>query len=181
MSQKLPYKNFRWMREYKADCLKPLQIDADGDTGYILQVDLEYPKDLHDLHNDYPLAPENMNINRVDKLTPNLNNKTKYILHLKNLQLYLRLGLKLTKIHKVVAFDQKDWMSPYIDMNTSLRTASKNDFEKDFFKLMNNSVFGKTMENIRNRVDVRLVNKEKQAESWYQSQHLKEEQYFAKI
>ena len=163
MSQKLPYKKFRWMCEYKAYCLKPLQIDADGDTGYILQVDLEYPKDLHNLHNDYPLAPENMNIDRVDKLTPNLNNKTMYILHLKNLQLYLSLRLKLTKIHQVLVFDQKDWMRPYIDLNTSLRTASKNDFEKDFFKLMNNSVFGKTMENIRNRIDVRLVNEEKQA------------------
>ena len=87
MSQKLPYKNFRWVNEKKLVGLDPYLLDADGDTGYILQVDLEYLKDLHDLHNDYPLAPENMNINRVDKLTPNLNNKEKYILHLKNLQL----------------------------------------------------------------------------------------------
>ena len=138
-------------------------LDAEDETGYILQVDLEYPKELHNAHNDYPLAPENITINEIDKLTPNLNNKTKYILHLKNLQLYLSLGLKLTKVHKVLAFEQKYWMRPYIDLNTSLRTASKNDFEKDFFKLMNNSVFGKTMENIRNRVDIRLVNEEKQA------------------
>ena len=163
MSQKLPYKNFRWIDEAKLVNFDPSLINTEDDTSYILQVDLEYPKELHKAHNDYPLAPENITINKVDKLTPNLFNKTKYILHLKNLQLYLNLGLKLTKIHKVPAFDQKDWMRQYIDLNTDLRTASKNDFEKDFFKLMSNSVFGKTMENIRNRVDIKLVNEEKQA------------------
>ena len=163
MSQKLPYKNFRWLDEAKLAKFDPTLINTEDDTGYILQVDLEYPKELHDVHNDYPLAPESFKIKKIYKLTPNLKNKTKYILHLKNLQLYLSLGLKLTKIHKVLAFDQKDWMRPYITLNTDLRTASKNDFEKDFFKLMNNSVFGKTMENIRNRVDIRLVNEEKQA------------------
>ena len=181
MSQKLPYKNFRWMDEAVLDDLVPTQLDAEGDTGYMLQVDLEYPKDLHDLHNDYPLAPEALTINKIDKLTPNLNNKTKYILHLKNLQLYLSLGLRLTKIHKVLAFDQKEWMKSYIDLNTNLRTVSKNDFEKDFFKLMNNSVFRKTMEKIRNRVDIRLVNEEKQAEKLSQNQHMKEERYLAKV
>ena len=165
MSQKLPYKNFRWVKEKKFAGLSPLHIEADDDTGYILQVDLEYPKELHELHNDYPLAPENITINKINKFAPNLNNKTKYILHLRNLQIYLSLGLKLTKIHKVLAFEQKEWMKPYIDLNTNLRTASKNHFEKDFFKLMNNSLFGKTMENIRNRVDMRLVNEEKQAET----------------
>ena len=163
MSQKLPYKNFRWLDEAKLAKFDPTLINTEDDTGYILQVDLEYPKELHDVHNDYPLAPESFKIKKIYKLTPNLKNKTKYILHLKNLQLYLSLGLKLTKIHKVLAFDQKEWMRPYITLNTDLRTASKNDFEKDFFKLMNNSVFGKTMENIRNRVDIRLVNEEKQA------------------
>ena len=150
MSQKLPYKNFQWVNDKGVEILKPDKMDPDGDTGYIMQVDLEYPKELHDLHNDYPLAPEDINFNKVDELTPNLNNNTKYILHLKNLQLYLELGLKLTKIHKLLEFTQKERMKPYIDMNTNLITASKNDFEKDFFKLMNNSVFGKTMENIRN-------------------------------
>ena len=163
MSQKLPCKNFRWVNEKKLVGLDPNLLDAEDETGYIIQVDLENPKELHNLHNDYQLAPENININKIDQLTSNLNNKTKYILYLKNLQPYLSLGVKLTKIHKVLAFEQKDWMRPYIDLNTSLRTASKNDFEKDFFKLMNNSVFGKTMENIRNRVDIRLVNEEKKA------------------
>ena len=163
MSQKLPFKNFRWLDEAKLANFDPTLINTEDDTAYILQVDLEYPKELHDVHNDYPLAPEPFKIKKIDKLTTNLYNKTKYILHLKNLQLYLNLGLKLTKIYKVLASDQKDWMRPYITLNTDLRTASKNDFEKDFFKLMNNSVFGKTVENIRNRVDIRLVNEEKQA------------------
>ena len=114
MSQKLPYKNFRWVNEKKLVGLEPTLLGAEDETGYILQVDLEYPKELHNAHNDYPLAPENITINKIDKLTPNLKNKTKYILHLKNLQLYLNLGLKLRKIHKVLAFDQKDWMRPYI-------------------------------------------------------------------
>ena len=163
MSQKLPHKNFRWLDEAKLVDFDPTLINTEDEAGYILQVDLEYPKELHDAHNNHPLAPESLLINKIYKLTPNLYNKTKYTLHLKNPQLYLSLALKLTKIHKVLAFDQKDWMRPYIALNTDLRTAGKNDFEKDFFKLMNNSVFGKTMENIRNRVDRRLVNEEKQA------------------
>ena len=102
------------------------------DTGYILQVVLEYPKELHNLHNDYPLAPDNITINRVDKLTPKLNNKTKYIFHLKNLQLYLSLGMKLTKIHKALQFTQKELMKPYIDLNTNLRTKSKTTLKRLF-------------------------------------------------
>ena len=152
MSQKLPYKDFEWVDDKKVANLKPEKINPDGDTGYILQVDLGCPKELHDLHNDYPLAPENITINKVNRLTPNLNNKPKYTLHLKNLQLYLGLGLKLTETHEVLQFTQKEWLKPYIDLNTNLRTKSKNDFEKDFLKLMNNSAFGKTMENIKNEL-----------------------------
>ena len=85
MSQKLPHKNFRWVNEKKLVSLDPTLLDTEDKTGYILQVDLEYPEELHNAHNDYSLAPENITINKTDKLTPNLNNKTKYILHLKNL------------------------------------------------------------------------------------------------
>ncbi|XP_065662923.1 uncharacterized protein LOC136085536 [Hydra vulgaris] len=96
-------------------------------------------------------------MDKVEKLVPNLNNKKKYIVHYENLKLYERLGLKITKIHRGMKFEERAWLNEYIELNTNLRTKVTNDFEKDFFKLMNNSVFGKTMDNIENRVDIRLV------------------------
>ena len=97
----------------------------------ILEVDLEYPKSLHDLHSDYPLAPEQI---EVDKLIPNLWNKKKYVIHYENLKQYLNLGLKLTKIHRGVKFKESKWLEKYIDKNTNLRAAVKeNEFKKDFF------------------------------------------------
>ena len=92
----------------------------------------------------------------VKKLIPNLGNKTKYVVHFKNIQLYLLLGIKLTKIHTVLQFKQSDWMKKYIDFNTEKRKNATNDFEKDFFKLMINSVYGKTMENLIKRINVRF-------------------------
>ena len=132
-------------------------------TPCILEVDLEYPTKLHDLHNEYPLAPERLMIGKVEKLVPNLKDKTKYVIHHETLKLYERLGLKITKVHRGITFKESKWLEQYISLNTNLRTAAKNDFEKDFFKLMNNSVFGKTMENIRNRQDIKLVTTPEQA------------------
>ena len=152
-------------------------INPDADKGYMIEVDLEYPAELHELHNDYPVAAEKVKVNKemlspypkqlqekygihigqVAKLIPTLADTKNYVLHLRNLQLYLRLGLKLKKVHRVLELDQSPWLKQYIDFNTQKRMNAKNSFEKDFFKLMNNSVFGKTMENLRKRVDVRLV------------------------
>ena len=95
------------------------------------------------------------------KLIPNLGNKTNYVLHYRNLQLYLSLGMKLTKIHRVLEFKQSDWMKKHIDFNTEKRMNAANDFKKDFFKLMVNSVYVKTMENLRKRISARLVTNEK--------------------
>ena len=117
---------------------------------------------MHDLHNDYPLAPELMEVNKIEKLIPNLNNKTNYIIHHEPLKLYKKLGLRITKIHRSIEFVESNWLEPYIMKNTNLRMQGKNNFEKDIFKLMNNSVFGKTMENIRNRVDIHLITDKKQ-------------------
>ncbi len=153
MSKPLPHKNFKWMNanELKDWRSKPC----------ILEVDLEYPKELHDLHNEYPLAPERLLVGKVEKLIPNLNDKKKYVLHHENLKLYLKMGLKLTKIHRGITFEESCFMRSYINLNTNMRTKGTTDFEKDFYKLMNNSVFGKTMENVRNRVNVKLVTNEK--------------------
>ena len=101
--------------------------------GYIIEVDLEYPKELHDLHNSYPLAPEKIKIdNRISKLIPTLYDKKNYICHIKNLQLYVNLGLKIKKIHRILEFDQKPWMKGYIEFNTELRKKASNAFEKIF-------------------------------------------------
>ena len=95
-------------------------------------------------------------IGGVNKLFPNLGNKSKYVTHYRNLQLYLSLGMKMTKVHKILGFTQSDWLKIYIDFNTDKRKNAANSFEKDFFKLMNYSVFGKTLENLRKRISVKL-------------------------
>ncbi|CAH3143220.1 unnamed protein product [Pocillopora meandrina] len=153
MSKSLPTHGFRWVDEKDFDEWKNFPC--------ILEVDLEgVKKEQHDHFNDYPLAPENLTVGKVKKLVCTLNGKKKYIIHHETLKLYMSIGMKIGKIHRIIRFEEREWMKKYIDLNTELRTKADNDFEKDFFKLMNNSVYGKTMENIRKRVDVRLVNSE---------------------
>ena len=180
MIQKLPYKNLKW-----DDTLKEEDIInyKNNNIGYILEVDLEYPKELHDLHNDYPMAPEVMNVKadmlsdkqieiyeflnhkkptdeKTNKLILNLNDKEKYVIHIRTLQFYLKQGLKLKKIHRAIKFEQKEVLKPYIEFNTEKRKNARNDFEKDVYKLMNNAIFGKTMEDKRKHLDFEVVSDE---------------------
>ena len=144
MSQPLPTGEFEWI---KCDDRDPRSLierfAAEKNYGYLLEVDVSYPKELHDLHNDLPFLCTKMKINGVEKLIPNLYYKRKYIIHIRALKQALDHGLVLEHIHRCIRFKQSPWMKEYIDFNTRLRTAAKNDFEKDFYKLMNNSVFGK--------------------------------------
>ena len=98
-----------------------------------------------------------MKIDKCKKLVCNLRNKKKYVVHIRSLKQALNYGLKLKKIHSIIEINRESWLKPYIDMNTELRKIAKNDFEKDFFKFMNNAVFGKTMENVRKHRNIRLV------------------------
>ena len=126
-------------------------------------MDLKYPKELHDLHNNFPLAPERLITNRVEKLIKNLNDEEKYILSHRTLKQYLNLGSRIKKIHRRISFKKEPWLKKHIKLNTKLYTNTKNESEKEFLKLMNTAVFGKTMENIRNHVDVKLINNLKEA------------------
>ena len=159
MSQSLPTSGFKWI---KCGNVNPKSLvnkfTAEKDHGYLLEVDISYPKELHDLHNDIPFICTKMMVNGVEKLIPNLYYKRKYIIHIRALKQALDHGLILEKIHRCIKFKQFPWMKEHTDFNTKLRTAAKNDFEKGFYKLMNNSVFGKMMENIRKHRNIKLVN-----------------------
>ena len=169
MSEYLPYEGFKWLNN--VDEFDVMSISEKNPIGYFLDVDLKYPDELHELHNDYPIAPEKIavssdmlsnyckkiadkyeiKVSDVKKLIPQLGKKTNYVVHYRNLQLYLSLGMKLTKIHRVLKFKQSDWMKKHIDFNTEKRMNAANDFEKYFFRLMISSVYGKTMENLQKR------------------------------
>ena len=124
---------------------------------YILEVDIKYPKDLHDLHSDLPFLPERMKISKCNKPVYSLFNKKNYVIWIRNLKKTLNHGLILKKVQRVIQFNKEIWLQSYLHMNTKFRKEANNDFEKDFFKLMNNSVFGKNMENVRKHRDIKLV------------------------
>lgn len=203
MSQPLPTGGFKWVenlkspinaitygnskensKENKSMCeweQDILNLKDDDETGYMFEVDLEYPKELHStsLHDNFPLAPETFKIDK-DKLSPyqqelgdqvevkygseklclTLYDKRKYICHYRNLKFYLRHGMKLKKIHRILQFNQSDWAKSYIDLNTKIRQEADNKFDEDQAKLMNNSFFGKTCEDVRKHKDVHIVRDE---------------------
>ena len=153
-------------------------IPKNSPIGYILEVDVEYCRELHGLHNDYPLCPEKIEVSYgmlskyckeiadwygikvggVRKLIPNLGDKVKYVVHYENLKHYLSLGMKLVRIHRILSFKQSSWLKNYVDFNTKKRQESTDEFSKGLYKLLNNCIYGKSIENQRIRMNVKLIN-----------------------
>ena len=180
MSMKLPIGKLKWIKKILTKRMI-MDWNENDDNAYILEVDLEYPKEIQDEQADYPLAPENMKVEekllskhqrelhrhyyngkeardeKQPKLILNQMDKTNYVVHIKALQFYLQKGMKIKQVHRGVKFKQRCWLKPWIDFNTEKRKVAKSDFEKDMFKLMNNAVYGKMMENVRNHIDFELV------------------------
>ena len=161
---KVPVNGFKWVKQKKLskfneDFIK--NYDENSNKGYFLEVDIDYLKELFNLHKDLPFLPESKKVNKVEKRICDIKDKKKYVIHIRALKQALNNGLRFKKVHRIIQFKQKAWLKVYIDMNTELRKNAKNEFEKNFFKLMNNSVFGKTMENVRNHRDIKLVTSDK--------------------
>jgi len=164
-------KDFCWNNEVWTE-EKILSLEDKGKTGYLFKFDLEYPGNLHDLHHGYALASENLEIknemlnyhfrenlndNKVNKLIITFNDKTSYGVNYQLLKLYIQFGLRIKKVNRVLQYTQSNFMESYIIKNINERKNSKNGFEKDFFKLKSNSMYGKIMKNERNRINFKLV------------------------
>jgi len=151
-----------------------MDIPFNSDTGYIIECDLTYPESLHHLYNDYPMAPDHLTVSPdmlsdfcdeikapkrkpTKKLVPNLYDKTNYVYHYRNLQFYVKHGLIVTNIHRIISFTQSLWLKPWIDYCTQRRQLARDEFVFDLAKLDANATFGKTIQQVRNRVNVRLI------------------------
>ena len=159
MSKKLPTGGFQWIEDisiFTEDYLK--NYNENSDTGYLLAVHVTYSKDLYEKHKYLPFLPEKLKIDKSTKLSCNFNDKNYYPVHICALKQALNHGLKLEKVHSVISFSQSAWLKQYIDRNTEFRMKADNGFEKHYFKLLNNSFYGKTMENVRKHRDIRFVN-----------------------
>ena len=195
MSQHLPYDEIKLNTDVNLE--QVLETDDEHHTGYIVECDLHFPKEIHNKLKQYPPAPESLvpkdewlseyqlklkeklNVkNNSPKLIAHLMDHNNYCIHYRNLKYLISLGVEVKKVHNIVSFKQKDWLKPYIDLNTEMRKQAKNDFEKDFFKLMNNSVFGKTMENIKNRINIHATTSEENAVKWFSKVHMKGARHF---
>ena len=190
MTQKLSISNIKFLRKNELQHFDINSADPDGEMWYIIECDLMYDSTAHDFTNDLSLAPEHLEVTpdmlseaalillqklnkkqspKQTKLIPNVQDKSNYITHYKNLQFYLSHGMKLSKIHKILQFKQEAWISPYIEFNSQKQRESSSAFEKQFYKTIVNSLYGKTCEQLRNRLDVRIVSK-----------HISVERYIAK-
>ena len=161
---KLPVNDFKWVKQKQLSKFNEgfiKKYDENSNTGYFLEVDIDYPKELFNFHKNLPFLPEREKVEKVEKLICVIEDKERYVIHIRVLKQALNHGLNLKEVYRVIKFKQKAWLKPYIDMNTELRKKAQNEFEKNFFKLMNNSVFGKTMENVRNHWDIKLVTSDK--------------------
>ncbi len=171
MTQPMPLNDFKWENVSEYDAI------IESQRGCILEVDLEYPSNLYPLHSDFPLAPHHLDINydmlsgyakefvktsyKSRKLCQTFMKRERYVIHRRNLKQYLDMGLKLTKVHRILSFNESCWLKPYVEYNTAMRTMAKTEFEMEFFKLMINSVFGKLMEDVRKHSKIELVTTEK--------------------
>ena len=157
MVQKLSLNEFLWKEEEDFTSEKIDEFVKKDKRRYFTEVDVEYPKELHENRNELSFLTERMKIGKVEKLVPGLRNKKWYVQHIETLNQALNHGLKLKKTYRVIEFQHSNWMKPYIMLNTRLRTAAKDEFERNLSKLMNNSVLGKTIENIRNHKDMKVM------------------------
>lgn len=192
MSEPMAIGEFEWLTEEQISHIDWCTQSVDQSHGYIVECDIEYPKELHDLHSDYPLAPQRMTVTTdllstaqketraqynmssgkpATKLVPNLFDKERYVCHYRNLKFYIEHGLVLRKVHRVIRFRQSRWLAPYIAKNSALRAATTDEFEKTLWKLLNNSVFGKTCENVTKRSDIRLLTDSKKCETMTHKPH----------
>ena len=174
MSQYLPYDDIKFDNNVKLEDI--LNTPDDSEIGYFVEVDLKYPDNIKEKTKHFPFCPENkfspqdkfsdyMNEIKPDsytqcrKLICDWTNKKNYLLHYRMLKFYVKHGMVVDKVYEIISFKQSKWLEKYINFNTQKRNLSKNDFEKDFYKLLNNSFYGKTMENIRNRCKIEFIKK----------------------
>ena len=175
MSEPLPYDENKFDNDIKLEDI--LNTPDDSDIGYLIEVDLKYPDNIKEKTKNFPFAPMNKKINpdnfndymkeikpdtyiQTSKLICDWSDKKNYLVHYRMLKFYIRHGMIVDKIHNIISFRQSRWLEKYINFNTQKRNKAKNDFEKDFYKLLNNAFYGKTMENVRNRLKIKFIKKD---------------------